>query len=152
MTKKISIKLTQPDRVVKSGEAIAVIIPAKEGNLTVISGRAPSMVLLSCGLVQLLDSNYIPIERYFVKGGYADVANDLCILSSELVINRSSITIDEAVKKLEELVALDSSLGENEDGEDKGIAVADEDNSQFSSNAEDIEFYQMIVNDLRAFK
>lgn len=123
MSKPIRFVVAQPDKVVAKGEATAVVLPTTIENLTVVNNRAPSIVLLKSGMVQILDSNMRPIEKYFVKGGVADVCDDKCSVSSEVVFSKKEL-------KLEDMqVLLETAL----------------------SDADRV-FYQMIVDELLAFK
>lgn len=201
MAEGIVIKLAQPERIVTSGEYSAVIIPAQLSNLTIIPGRAPSMVALTNGLVQLLDVGFKPVEKFYIKGGYADIAGDSCIVSSEVIIDRKSITLEEAESKLNQLLVgnngldypaestedeemeksnnddvliaeyeADTELSESKNQNEVSADLEDVANIEsndlpnkskvkvvktmfetLSSKASDIEFYQMIVDDLKAF-
>ena len=57
------------------------------------------LLLLRNGLLQILDKNGKPIERYFVKGGVADVARNRCAVSSEKVVSFDKIDVIKAAEK-----------------------------------------------------
>jgi len=82
---KVKYILSQPDKIIKSGETDGIVLPAALSNLTVISGRAPSLVKLIGGLVQFVDE---PEEKYLIKGGIANIANDVCMVSSEEIVKQ----------------------------------------------------------------
>ena len=100
---KITFTLAQPDKVVKSGIAHAVVLPAVKGNLTVIPERAPCTVLLDNGVVQILNSENKVVEAYFVKSGIAHIADNSCMVACEIIINKNGITKPEAKINLDEV-------------------------------------------------
>lgn len=57
------------------------------------------MFLLRDGIVQLLDNQLKPTERYFIKGGLADVARNRCAISSEKVFSVDGIELQRAKEK-----------------------------------------------------
>lgn len=97
MEGKISLQLTKPDKIVYSGECAAVILPAAAGNLTVVAGRAPGLVLLTDGMLQLLNEKNQVTAKYFLHGGVAENAGDVCKVAAELVVNKQSASLEEAI-------------------------------------------------------
>jgi len=122
MEKNIRLQLSQPDKVVIAGNFPAVIVPAQLSNLTIIPGRAPSLILLTNGMLQLLDEKSAVVAKYFLQGGLATVANEECLVSSEKIIAKADISLAEASARLEQ---------------------AADDNEKA--------FYQIIVDELTAF-
>lgn len=76
-----------------------VVVPAANGDLTVLADRAPTLALLRNGLVQVLDKGNHPVERYFIKGGIADIARDRCAISTEKVVSYDNINVARATEK-----------------------------------------------------
>lgn len=95
----IHYQLAQPDRTVAEGDSWGVILPAGDVNLTVISERAPSLIRLDAGMLQIVDEKGEIQKRFFVKEGIATVANDVCVVASENIIPFGDISIDEALQK-----------------------------------------------------
>ena len=50
-------------------------------------------------MLQVLDKDNKPQERYFIKGGVADVARNRCAVSAEKVVLFDKIDIDRAAEK-----------------------------------------------------
>ena len=74
-------ELVSPERVLFSGEATEVVVPASEGEITVLAGHAPFMSSLRTGVVRI-DGN----KRLFVRGGFADVsATGVTLLAEQAV-------------------------------------------------------------------
>lgn len=76
-----SFELVSPERVLFSGEATQVVVPASEGEITVLANHAPFMSALRAGVVTIDGS-----KRLFVRGGFADVsASGLTLLAEQAV-------------------------------------------------------------------
>ncbi len=121
MKNKVQLILAKPDGIVKTGEFFGIVLPTIADNLTIIVGRAPSIVQLQPGIIRLIDEQGQTKEKYYISGGVAEVAGDVCVISAEDVIPRSNISLETAQDYLQ------------------------------NSSISDIAFYQMIVDDLTAF-
>ncbi len=77
-------ELVSPERLLFSGDVEAVVVPATEGQFTVLKDHAPTMATLKPGVVEVdLASGK---QRLFVRGGFADVsASGLRILAEQAV-------------------------------------------------------------------
>jgi F-type H+-transporting ATPase subunit epsilon len=74
-------ELVSPERVLFSGEATEVVVPASEGEITVLAGHAPFMSSLRTGVVRIDGT-----KRLFVRGGFADVsATGVTLLAEQAV-------------------------------------------------------------------
>ena len=74
-------ELVSPERVLFSGEATQVVVPAAEGEITVLANHAPFMSALRTGVVTI-DNR----QRLFVRGGFADVSPaGLTVLAEQAV-------------------------------------------------------------------
>jgi F-type H+-transporting ATPase subunit epsilon len=65
-------ELVAPERVLFSGEVDAVILPASEGEMTVLPGHAPVMTALKTGFLVVTDQRGHG-QRVLVRGGFADI-------------------------------------------------------------------------------
>lgn len=66
-------ELVSPERLVFSGEVEAVVVAGVEGEFTVLKDHAPLMSTLKPGVVEISETPATKL-RYFVRGGFADVA------------------------------------------------------------------------------
>ena len=74
-------ELVSPERVLFSGEATQVVVPAAEGEITVLANHAPYMSALRTGVLTI-DNRH----RLFVRGGFADVSPaGLTVLAEQAV-------------------------------------------------------------------
>ena len=97
--KQIIFRLSRPFKVSRTAAVDRVQLPAVNGDITILPNRAPILLLLRNGLLQILDKDGKPTERYFVKGGVADVARNRCAVSSEKVVSFDNIDIIKAAEK-----------------------------------------------------
>lgn len=92
MEKKVRLKIFLPDKIYKEQDVRRVIIPGLEGDLTVLPERAPTVVTLANGYVRVLDGQDKVTDKYFIVGGFANIADDVCIISSEAVVPEEHIS------------------------------------------------------------
>ena len=67
-----TFELVAPERVIFSGDVDAVVLPATEGDMTVLPGHAPVMTALKTGVV-VATNHRNSGERVLVRGGFAEV-------------------------------------------------------------------------------
>jgi len=67
-----SFELVAPERILFSGEVDAVVLPATEGDMTVLPGHAPTMTALKTGFLVITDRPGNG-RRVLVRGGFADI-------------------------------------------------------------------------------
>ena len=72
MNEKLSFELVSPEKLLASGEANIVTLPATEGNIGVMVQHAPVMTGLRNGMVEIEQSDG-GNQKFFVKGGFADI-------------------------------------------------------------------------------
>lgn len=122
MEKGIIFRISRPYKIYRTAMVDRVVVPAVNGDLTVLMDRAPTLALLRNGMVQVLDKANNPVERYFVKGGVADIARNRCAVSTEKVVSYDNISVERATEK-------------------RDAAIHDDDKA----------YYQMIVDYLTTF-
>ena len=78
-------ELVSPERLVFSGNVEAVVVPGAEGAFTVLKDHAPVMAILKAGIVEV-DESQTKKQRFFVRGGFADVSSKgLTILAEQAI-------------------------------------------------------------------
>jgi F-type H+-transporting ATPase subunit epsilon len=99
MTKNIQFKIVIPSKALPAFEVAQVAIPAAKGMMTIIPDRAPTTVLLTTGIVEVLDENGEAVKKYFIQGGVANIAANECVIMTE----RAFAFDDISEEKLQEL-------------------------------------------------
>ncbi|RST88397.1 F0F1 ATP synthase subunit epsilon [Aquibium carbonis] len=89
MAQSFKFELVSPERLLVSAQAEAVVIPATEGEMTVMANHAPVMTTIKPGVVAVTLSGG-KVDRYVVFGGFADILPEGCTLLAE-----SAIHVDE---------------------------------------------------------
>jgi F-type H+-transporting ATPase subunit epsilon len=71
---RLSVALITPEATLYEGEADMVVLPAWDGELGILRGHAPMMALLGEGTLRVTRDG--GEERFFVSGGFMQVADD----------------------------------------------------------------------------
>lgn len=100
----IIFRISRPYKIYRTSMAPKVVVPGVKGDLTVLVDRAPTLVQLRNGLVQILDKSDKVVERYFIKGGIADIARNRCAISTEKVVAYENTSIEKATAKRDEAI------------------------------------------------
>jgi F-type H+-transporting ATPase subunit epsilon len=68
----LKVSVISPEAVLFEGETDAVVAPAFDGEIGILTGHAPLMALLGNGMLRLGGSG----QRFNVSGGFLQVIND----------------------------------------------------------------------------
>src|SRR6218665_3235774 len=81
MAENFNFELVSPERLLLSEKVSEVVIPATEGQMTVLARHAPTMTTLKPGVVTVKTASG-QSSKYVVFGGFADInANGLTVLA-----------------------------------------------------------------------
>jgi F-type H+-transporting ATPase subunit epsilon len=72
---RLTVTLISPEESVFEGEADMVVAPAWDGEVGILRGHAPMMVLLGEGRMRVTRGEVE--ERFFVSGGFLQVVDDV---------------------------------------------------------------------------
>ena len=92
MEKHVRLKIFTPDKVYKEQDVRRVVVPGADGDLTVLPERAPTAMGLTNGYVRVLDEHDGITDKYFIRGGIANIADDICAISTEGVVSEDDIS------------------------------------------------------------
>jgi len=104
---KLHFDLVSPERLLISADVDQVDVPGTEGGFGVLPGHAPVMTTLKPGVLAVVAPGKSP-EKYFVRGGFAEVTLDgLTVLAEEAMplSELDAAALDQRVKDAEEDVA-----------------------------------------------
>jgi F-type H+-transporting ATPase subunit epsilon len=99
--------LVSPEKLLFSGAVESVVVPSVEGEFQVLKDHAPVMAMLKPGVVHIEDDKGGK-RNLFVRGGFADVANNVLTILAEQAIaleDLDTATLDLEIKNAEEDVA-----------------------------------------------
>lgn len=95
----VRLKICLPDKIFHQENNDKIVLPIESGTFTVIEERAPTMLLLTAGAVQLLDKNNRTVKRWFINGGFADIANNECVVATDKAVNLENFSLSQAEEK-----------------------------------------------------
>jgi F-type H+-transporting ATPase subunit epsilon len=79
----VDLEIVTPEQLLMSRPVDMVVIPASEGEMGVMVGHAPMIVLLRGGEIRLYENNQVT-DRLFVSGGFAEVTPErVTVLANE---------------------------------------------------------------------
>jgi F-type H+-transporting ATPase subunit epsilon len=78
---QLTVSLISPERTIFEGTADMVVAPAWDGEVGILRGHAPMMVLLGRGDLRVRQGDHE--QRFFIAGGFLQVADDLVTVLSE---------------------------------------------------------------------
>ena len=103
---KLHFDLVSPERLLISADVDQVDVPGSEGDFGVLPLHAPVMTTLKPGVLTVFQHGKAA-EKYFVRGGFAEVTLDgLTVLAEEAMpLAELDGTLDQRLKDAEEDVA-----------------------------------------------
>ncbi len=81
MADRLAVSLISPERTIYEGEADLVVAPAWDGEVGILRHHAPMLALLGEGDVRIRLGS--AEHRFFVSGGFLQVAQDVVTILSE---------------------------------------------------------------------
>ena len=108
MPDPFKFELVSPERLLVSGNVEQVIVPGSEGEMTVLAHHAPLLTTLRPGLLDIGFPGGGEHQRYFVRGGFAEVSpGGLTVLAETAIdlVELDAAQFAQAVKDAEEDVA-----------------------------------------------
>lgn len=96
-------ELISPERIMFSGEVGAVMLPATEGDMTVMPGHEPTMVMLNPGIIAVTDTQGHG-HRAFVRGGFVEITSSGVSVLAERALPPEELTkdgLDDEILRLE---------------------------------------------------
>ncbi len=97
-------ELVSPEKILFSDQVESVVIPAAEGEMTILADHAPVMTALRPGVVTVASAGG-KAQRLFVRGGFADISAAGFILLAEQSLpieDLDSAAIDREIKDASE--------------------------------------------------
>jgi F-type H+-transporting ATPase subunit epsilon len=77
----MKVSVISPEKTIFDGEADSVVVPAWDGQLGVMKGHAPMLVLLGEGELRVTTGG--SEEKFQISGGFMQVADDVVTVLSE---------------------------------------------------------------------
>jgi len=101
MAETFKFELVSPERLLVSEQAVAVVIPGTDGEMTVMAGHAPLMTTVKPGVVKVQLASGAE-DRYVVFGGFADVLPEGCTLLAESAMAVKDLDRDDLAQRIKD--------------------------------------------------
>jgi F-type H+-transporting ATPase subunit epsilon len=97
----VALEIVSPERLLLSRPVDMVVIPASEGDMGVLEGHAPMIVMLRGGVIALYEGERIT-DQMFVAGGFAEVTPERCTVLANEVMPVADLQRTEGERRLAE--------------------------------------------------
>lgn len=101
MADSFKFELVSPERLLASLDAVSVIVPGTEGEMTVMVDHAPTMTSVKPGLVTV-DTGTGDTNQFVIFGGFADIQPESCTLLAESAIRVDDIDREDLERRLQD--------------------------------------------------
>ncbi|MBV8591243.1 MAG: ATP synthase F1 subunit epsilon [Acetobacteraceae bacterium] len=99
-----NLEIVSPERLLLSRPVQMMVIPAWEGEMGVLPGHAPAIVMLRGGTVRLYEAGQVT-DRLYVAGGFAEITPERCTVLANEAIPVSELSRAEAEERLQQAQA-----------------------------------------------
>jgi F-type H+-transporting ATPase subunit epsilon len=100
----VNLEIVSPDKLLLSRPVDMVVIPGSEGDMGVLEGHAPMIVMLRGGVIALYDGEQVADQMY-VAGGFAEVTPEHCTVLANEVMPVAELSREEGERRLAEAEA-----------------------------------------------
>jgi len=100
----VSLEIVSPEKLLLSRPVDMVVIPASEGDMGVLEGHSPMIVMLRGGTIDLYEGDRVT-DRLFVDGGFAEVTPERCTVLANHAIPLAEVNKAEGERLLSEAEA-----------------------------------------------
>ncbi len=100
----VNLEIVSPERLLLSRPVDMVVIPASEGDMGVLEGHSPAIVMLRGGIIALYEGEQVTDQMY-VAGGFAEVTPERCTVLANEVLAPTELSREEGERRLAEAEA-----------------------------------------------
>ncbi len=100
----VSLEIVSPEKLLLSRPVDMVVIPASEGDMGVLEGHSPMIVMLRGGTIDLYEGDRVT-DRLFVDSGFAEITQERCTVLANKAIPLGEVNKAEAERRLAEAEA-----------------------------------------------
>jgi F-type H+-transporting ATPase subunit epsilon len=109
----VNLEIVSPERLLLSRPVDMVVIPASEGDMGVLEGHTPMIVMLRGGVIALYEGERIT-DQMFVAGGFAEVTPERCTVLANEVMPVADLQRSEGERRLAEADAALAEIDAND--------------------------------------
>lgn len=100
MADSFNFELVSPERLLLSEAVSEVIVPAADGEMTVMANHAPVMATIKPGIVEVKSAEGAS-NRYVVFGGFVDILPDGCTILAESAVHVNDIDHESLAQRIQ---------------------------------------------------
>ena|SRR5262245_45435925 len=100
----VNLEIVSPEKLLLSRPVDMVVIPASEGDMGVLEGHSPAIVMLRGGIIALYEGEQVTDQMY-VAGGFAEVTPERCTVLANEVLVATDLSREEGERRLAEAEA-----------------------------------------------
>ena len=101
MAEAFKFELVSPAKLVLSEDVSQVVVPATEGDFTMLNGHAPFMSTIRPGVVEVTSAAG-KVAKIFVRGGFADASPAGLTILAEQAIPVEELKADQIAKEIKD--------------------------------------------------
>ncbi len=94
-----ALEIVSPEKLLLSRPVDMVVIPGAEGDLGVLPGHSPMIVMLRGGTIRIYEGSQV-VNRLFVAGGFAEITPDRCTVLANEAVPLNEVSRDVAEQRL----------------------------------------------------
>ncbi|RFD20092.1 ATP synthase F1 subunit epsilon [Komagataeibacter melaceti] len=95
----IKVKIVSPEKVLFAHDADMLVMPGSEGDIAAMPDHAPLMLTLRGGVADVYEGGVVT-HRFFVAGGFADIAPTHCTILADRATPVAELSVDAAEERL----------------------------------------------------
>lgn len=95
----VNLEIVSPERLLLAQPVEMVVIPASEGDMGILEGHAPAIVMLRGGIIALYENDRVTDQMY-VAGGFAEVTPERCTVLANEVLAPTDLSREEGERRL----------------------------------------------------
>ena len=118
----VALEIVSPSQLVLSRPVDMVVIPAEEGDMGVLEGHTPMIVMLRGGAISLYAGDEVS-ERLFVAGGFAEVTQERCTVLATEVLPAADLRRAEGERRLAEAESAYEAADKSDTAVEDGLLV-----------------------------
>lgn len=116
------LELVSPERLLLSRQVEMATLPSLEGDMGVLAGHAPMIVVLRGGVIRVRENGQ-DTEALFVAGGFAEVSPERCTILADEATPLANLSRGEAERRLADAEAALAAIGAEDAPEKRETAL-----------------------------
>ncbi|HEY8290118.1 MAG TPA: ATP synthase F1 subunit epsilon, partial [Acetobacteraceae bacterium] len=117
----LSLEVVSPEKLLLARNVEMVVIPGSEGDMGVLEGHSPMIVMLRGGVIGLYEGDRLT-DQFFVAGGFAEVTPERCTVLANEAVPLAEVSRTEGERRLREAEdAYPAAAAEGTDAEDNAL-------------------------------